>query len=62
MNFIKTTVIGGIVFLVPVIIVVAILGKAFELMLLRWSKYESCGAGSRIQEQVTPISSFSWPS
>jgi len=34
MNFVKTTVIGGIVFLVPVIIVVAILGKAFELVLL----------------------------
>ncbi len=28
----KTTVIGGIVFLVPIIIVVAIMGKAFEIM------------------------------
>lgn len=31
-RFLKTTVIGGIVFLVPVIIVVAIFGKALEIM------------------------------
>ncbi len=28
----KTTIIGGIVFLVPIVIVVAIIGKAFEIM------------------------------
>ncbi len=28
----KTTVIGGVVFLVPIVIVVAIIGKAFEIM------------------------------
>jgi uncharacterized membrane protein len=33
MNFIKTTTIGGLVFLVPIIIITVILGKAFELML-----------------------------
>ena len=33
MNFIKTTTIGGIVFMVPIIIIIVILGKAFELML-----------------------------
>jgi uncharacterized membrane protein len=33
MNFIKTTTIGGLVFMVPIIIIVVILGKAFELML-----------------------------
>jgi uncharacterized membrane protein len=33
MNFIKTTTIGGLVFMVPVIIIIVILGKAFELML-----------------------------
>ena len=31
-RFLKTTVIGGIVFLVPLIIIVAIIGKAFEIM------------------------------
>ena len=31
-RFLKTTLIGGIVFLVPVIIIVAIIGKAFEIM------------------------------
>jgi uncharacterized membrane protein len=30
----KTTIIGGLIFIVPIIIVVAILGKAFELMIL----------------------------
>ena len=34
MQFIKTTIVGGLVFLVPIIIVAAILGKAFELMML----------------------------
>jgi uncharacterized membrane protein len=34
MQFIKTTIIGGLVFLVPVVIIVAILGKALEIMLL----------------------------
>jgi len=33
-QLIKTTIIGGLIFLVPIIIVVAILGKAFELMIL----------------------------
>ena len=31
-GFMKTTVVGGIVFLVPVVIVLAVLGKAFEIM------------------------------
>ena len=31
-EFLKTTIIGGIVFLTPVIIIVAIVGKAFEIM------------------------------
>jgi uncharacterized membrane protein len=31
-RFLKTTVIGGIVFLVPLIIIVAIIGKAIEIM------------------------------
>ena len=34
MQFIKTTIIGGLVFLVPIIIIAVILGKAFELMML----------------------------
>ena len=34
MNFIKTTTIGGIVFMVPIIIIIVILGKAFELILI----------------------------
>ena len=33
MKFIKTTIVGGIVFMVPIIIIVVIMGKAFELML-----------------------------
>ena len=33
MKFIKTTIIGGLVFLVPVVIVVVVLGKAFGLMM-----------------------------
>jgi uncharacterized membrane protein len=33
MKFIKTTIVGGIVFMVPIIIIIVILGKAFELML-----------------------------
>jgi uncharacterized membrane protein len=32
MNFLKTTVIGGLVFMVPVVILVFILGKAFGIM------------------------------
>ncbi len=32
MNFLKTTLIGGLLFLVPIIVIVAILGKAFGLM------------------------------
>ena len=32
MNFLKTTAIGGLVFLVPLVVVVAILGKALGLM------------------------------
>ncbi len=31
MNFIKTTIIGGLVFMVPVVIIVAIVGKAFRI-------------------------------
>ena len=34
MKFIKSTIIGGIVFMVPVVIIVAIAGKAFEIMML----------------------------
>ena len=33
-QLIKTTIIGGLIFLVPIIIVVAILGKAYELMIM----------------------------
>jgi len=33
MGFIKTTIIGGLVFMVPVVIAVAIVGKAFQIML-----------------------------
>lgn len=33
MNFIKTTTIGGLVFMVPIVVIIMILGKAFELML-----------------------------
>ena len=34
MHFIKTTILGGLVFLVPVVIVVAVVGKAFNIMKL----------------------------
>ena len=34
MNFIKTTVLGGVVFLVPVVILAAVLGKAYHIMML----------------------------
>lgn len=34
MEFIKTTFIGGLVFLVPVVIVVVIVGKAFQIMMV----------------------------
>lgn len=34
MQFIKTTFIGGLVFLVPIVIVFVIVGKAFQLMML----------------------------
>ncbi len=34
MQFIKTTIIGGLIFLIPVVIVVAVVGKAFEIMLI----------------------------
>ncbi len=34
MNFIKTTILGGFVFLVPFVILVAIIGKAFRVMML----------------------------
>ncbi len=49
MNFLKTTLIGGLVFLVPIIVVVAILGKAFGLMaagaapLAAWIPIDSIG-------------------
>jgi uncharacterized membrane protein len=33
LQFIKTTVIGGLIFFVPIIIVAAVLGKAYELMI-----------------------------
>jgi uncharacterized membrane protein len=33
MKFVKTTIVGGIVFMVPIIIIIVILGKAFALML-----------------------------
>jgi len=48
-QLIKTTIIGGLIFLVPIIIVVAILGKAFELMikvakpLSEWIPLDSIG-------------------
>ena len=31
-RFLKTTIIGGLIFLVPIIVILAILGKAFEIM------------------------------
>lgn len=31
MNFIKTTIVGGILFLVPLIVLLAIVGKALEI-------------------------------
>jgi uncharacterized membrane protein len=34
MQFIKTTFIGGLVFLVPIVIVVVVLGEAFEMMVV----------------------------
>ena len=34
MQFIKTTFIGGLVFLVPIVIVVVIVGKAFQIMMV----------------------------
>jgi uncharacterized membrane protein len=34
MKFIKTTIIGGLVFMVPVVIVVAVVGKALKIMML----------------------------
>jgi uncharacterized membrane protein len=34
MNFIKTTIIGGLIFLVPVAIVAVVLGKAYSIMLI----------------------------
>ena len=34
MKFIKTTIIGGLVFMVPVVIVAAVVGKALEIMTL----------------------------
>jgi len=49
MKFLKTTVVGGLVFLVPIIVVVAILGKAFGLMaalaapLAGWIPIDSIG-------------------
>jgi len=33
-KLVKTTIIGGLIFLVPIIIIIAILGKAFQLMTL----------------------------
>ena len=32
-GFLKTTVIGGVIFLIPLIIIIAILGKAFQIMM-----------------------------
>ena len=34
MKFIKTTIIGGLIFMVPVVIVVAVVGKALKIMML----------------------------
>ncbi len=34
MNFIKTTILGGVVFLVPVAILAVVLGKAYQIMML----------------------------
>ncbi len=34
MNFIKTTILGGVVFLVPVAILAIVLGKVFQIMML----------------------------
>ena len=49
MNFLKTTLVGGLVFLVPIIVIMAILGKAFRLMaalaapLAAWIPIDSIG-------------------
>ncbi len=32
MNFVKTTILGGLVFMIPIVVVVAIVGKAFRIM------------------------------
>jgi uncharacterized membrane protein len=34
MKFVKTTILGGVVFLVPVVILAAVLGKAYQIMML----------------------------
>ena len=49
-GFLKTTIIGGIVFLTPIVVIFAIIGKAFEIMrkvadpLSRWVSIDSVGA------------------
>ncbi len=34
MQFIKTTILGGVIFLIPFVIVIAVLGKAHKIMML----------------------------
>lgn len=34
MNFVKTTILGGVVFLVPLVVLAVVLGKAYQIMML----------------------------
>ncbi len=34
MQFIKTTILGGVIFLIPFVVVIAVLGKAHQIMML----------------------------
>lgn len=49
MQFIKTTILGGVIFLIPVVIVFVVLGKAYQIMMLvaepmsRWIPIDEVG-------------------
>jgi uncharacterized membrane protein len=52
-QFLKTTLIGGILFLVPIIIFIAVIGKALELTLLPVLRtLKSLGKGSSEQLRI----------
>jgi uncharacterized membrane protein len=52
-QFLKTTLIGGILFLVPIIIFIAVIGKALELTLLPVLRtLKSLGKGSNEQLRI----------